>query len=153
MFRHAALNRRCLVLASHFFEWRHYQPVDSKKTIAYPYKIELAGANYFYMAGIWQPWTDKETGETMDTFAIVTTQANQLMQAIHNTKKRMPTILPEDLAWEWIMPNLTEQRIKEIASYQLPATLMSCQSIQKNFKTAEDPLAAFNYAELPAITI
>lgn len=38
------------------------------------------------MAGIWQPFTDKETGETMDTFAIVTTKANALMEQLHNHK-------------------------------------------------------------------
>ncbi len=153
MFRNAALNRRCLVLASHFFEWRHYKPDGEKKAISYPYKIALADTDYFYLAGIWQPWTDKETGETMDTFAIVTTKANELMEAVHNTKKRMPTILTEDLAWEWIMNDLSEQRIKEIASFQFPSELMTAQTIQKNFKIAEDPLEEFKYAELPALDI
>ena len=108
MFRSAALKRRCLVLATHFFEWRHYKPEGEKKPKAYPYMIELNDANYFYMAGIWQPWTDKETGETMDTFAIVTTRANSFMSEVHNTKKRQPAILNEDLAWEWIMEDISE---------------------------------------------
>ncbi len=60
MFKHAALTRRCLVLASHFFEWRHFKPLGEKKPHAYPYKIELKNADYFYMAGIWQPFVDKE---------------------------------------------------------------------------------------------
>lgn len=149
MFRNAALKRRCLVIASHFFEWRHYKPEGEKKTISYPYKIEVADADYFYMAGIWQSWTDKETGETMDTFAIVTTKANSLMEEVHNTKKRMPTILPEDLAWEWIMTDLSENKIKELASFQFPAESMTAHTIQRNFKIAEDPLAEFEYPELP----
>ena len=151
MFRNAAVKRRCLVLASHFFEWRHYQPDGAKKPISYPYKIEIADTDYFYLAGIWQPWTDKETGETMDTFAIVTTKANELMQEVHNTKKRMPTILTEELAWQWIMPNLTEEQINEIASFQIPYQLMTAHTIQKNFKLAEDPLQEFEYAELPPL--
>lgn len=151
MFRIAAIKRRCLVLASHFFEWRHYQPDGAKKPISYPYKIEIADTDYFYLAGIWQPWTDKETGETMDTFAIVTTKANELMQEVHNTKKRMPTILTEELAWQWIMPNLTEEQINEIASFQIPYQLMTAHTIQKNFKLAEDPLQEFEYAELPPL--
>ena len=151
MFRIAAIKRRCLVLASLFFEWRHYQPDGAKKPISYPYKIEIADTDYFYLAGIWQPWTDKETGETMDTFAIVTTKANELMQEVHNTKKRMPTILTEELAWQWIMPNLTEEQINEIASFQIPYQLMTAHTIQKNFKLAEDPLQEFEYAELPPL--
>jgi putative SOS response-associated peptidase YedK len=153
MFRSAALNRRCLVIASHFFEWRHYKPEGAKKDISYPYLIELNNADYFYMAGIWQPWTDKETGEMMDTFAIVTTKANELMQEVHNTKKRMPTILSEDLAWEWIMEDIDENRIKEIASFQYPSENMNAYTIQKDFKISEDPLAEFEYEELPALDI
>lgn len=153
MFRNAALKRRCLILASHFFEWRHYQPEGEKKPKAYPYTIGLTGADYFYMAGIWQPWTDRETGETFDTFAIITTRANKLMEAVHNTKKRMPTILTGDLAYEWIMQDLPEERIKEIASYQIPAASMYAHPIRKDFKFAEDPCEQEDYAELPVIDL
>lgn len=153
MFRSAALKRRCLVLCSHFFEWRHYRPEDAKKDISYPYTIGLNDADYFYMAGIWQPWTDKSTGETMDTFAIVTTKANELMEQVHNTKKRMPTILTEDLAWEWIMEDLTEDRIKRIASFQLPSEYMYAHPIRKDFKLIEEPCEEENYPELPFLDI
>ncbi len=153
MFRDAALKRRCLVIASHFFEWRHFKPEGAKKPIAYPYLIGVNDAEIFYMAGIWQPFTDKETGETMDTFAIVTTEANELMEQVHNTKKRMPTILNEDLAWRWIMEDLTEPEIKQIASYQFPSENMFAYSIAKDFKTAEDPLAEFDFAELPELDL
>lgn len=153
MFRHAALNRRCLVLASHFFEWRHFKPEGEKKSNAYPYKIELNNADYFYMAGIWQPFVDKSTGETFDSFAIVTTEANELMQAVHNTKKRMPTILPDDLAWKWISDGLTENEIKQIATFQFPSSEMKASSIIKSFKNALDPLEECDYPELPHILL
>jgi putative SOS response-associated peptidase YedK len=38
---------------------------------------------------IWEPWTDTSTGEHVETVAIVTTQANKLMEIVHNSKKRM----------------------------------------------------------------
>ena len=151
MFRNAALHRRCLVLASHFYEWRNYRPTGAKKDIAYPYTIGVTNADYFYMAGIWQTFTDKLTGETMDTFAVVTTSANKLMQSIHNTKQRMPTILTEALAYEWIMDDLPEDRINAIAAYQLPAENMCAHTIAKDFKIKEDPTAAFVYDELPEL--
>lgn len=153
MFRAAALKRRCLVLATHFYEWRHYKPDGAKKENAYPYLIEITNCDYFYMAGIWQPWTDKSTGETMDTFAIVTTKANELMEQVHNKKKRMPTILPEGLAYEWIMDELSEDRIKEIASFQYSADDMAAHTIAKDFKTAYDPTAPFEYEELPELDL
>jgi hypothetical protein len=44
-----------------------------------PY-ISLKDKSYFYMAGIWQPWTYKVAGEYVETFSIVTTKANKLME-------------------------------------------------------------------------
>ncbi len=156
MFRDSALKRRCLVLSSGFYEWRHFQPEGAKKPQTYPYHITVASEKpepLFFMAGIYQTWTDKETGETMDTFAIVTTQANELMQQVHNVKKRMPTILPKHLAEEWISDGLSENRIKEIASYQYPSNEMKAYTIQKKFRTSENPTEKYIYQELPEIIL
>jgi putative SOS response-associated peptidase YedK len=154
MFRHAALHNRCLVLATHFYEWRKYKPVGAKKEIAYPYAIEVNNAPYFYMAGIWQPWVDKQTGEALNTFAIVTTAANPLMQAVHNVKRRMPTILTQELAHQWIMnEHLTETQIKQIAQYQLPSNQMQAYTIAKDFKLLQNPLAHYEYEGLPPLAV
>lgn len=151
MFRDSALKRRCLVLSSGFFEWRHYKPEGAKKDIAYPYYIHLPDREYFFMAGIYQPWIDKATGEVMDTFAIVTCPSNELMTQVHNKKKRMPTILPDNLAYEWISPGLTEERIKEIATHQHAVEEMSAYAIRKDFREAGDPTEPFTYYDLPPI--
>lgn len=153
MFGNAIRKRRCLVLATHFFEWRHYKPEGEKKPITFPYTIGVNYSEYFYLAGLWQSWNDRETGETQDTFAIITTQANELMSQVHNTKKRMPTILPPDLAYEWIMEDLSEQRIQELASYQLPSEEMYAYTIPKDFKTLEEPCVPYEYSELPDLDI
>lgn len=153
MWRPAALSKRCLVIASHFYEWRHYKPEGAKKELTYPYAITANDQDYFYMAGIYNTWTNKSTGEIIDTFAIVTTAANDLMKVVHNKKERMPTILPENLAWEWIMEDLTEERIQQIASYQLPSEEMHAYTIAKDFREAQDPLAPFEYEDLPDLDI
>jgi putative SOS response-associated peptidase YedK len=151
LYKPAALNYRCLVPSTGFFEWRHYKPTGAKKDIAYPYYISLATQSLFYMAGIYQPWTDKETGETMDTFSIVTTKANGLMEQIHNKKKRMPTILNEAQANEWLQPNLSEAKIMELASSIYDASYMSAYTIDKSFRTSSEPLEQFEYPELAKI--
>ncbi len=151
LFKPAALNYRCLVPSTGFFEWRHYKPIGAKKDIAYPYFISLTDQPLFYMAGIYQPWTDKETGETMDTFSIVTTKANALMEQIHNKKKRMPTILNEVQASAWLQANLSEAKIMELASSKYDASCMSAYTIDKNFRTSSDPLEQFEYPELTEI--
>jgi len=151
LFKPAALNNRCLVLSSGFYEWRHYKPAGAKKEIAYPYFITIKEQPLFYMAGIFQPWTDKETGETMDTFSIVTTKANAFMEQIHNKKKRMPTILTEAQASEWLNPCLSESKIMELASITYDANQLSAYTLDKSFRTASNPMEAFNYPELPGL--
>jgi putative SOS response-associated peptidase YedK len=152
MFRDAAINRRCLIPISWFFEWRHLHLDGAKKATTFPYIISLPAKEYFYVAGIYQPWIDKQTGETIDTFAVITTKANNFMEQVHNVKKRMPTILTEDLAYEWIMQELSEQRIQEIANFQIDSTLMDAYTIKKEFRILENPTEHFEYVLLPLIT-
>lgn len=144
-YQQAAKQRRCLVLSSWFFEWRHIfgtnkRTGEPKKTPdKYPYLISLKDKDYFFFAGIWQPWTDLETGETVNTYSVVTTAANPLMEIIHNTKKRMPVILPDDLALEWVSEGLSDQRIREIASYQYSWKDMTAHLVDKDFRKSIDP--------------
>ena len=105
------------------------------------------------MAGIWQPWTDQQTGEQIDTMSIVTTDANYIMKQVHNSKNRMPTILGDELAWEWMMDEISEERITEIATNQYPAELMQAYSIEKEFRSAVEPTTAFKYEELPDLVL
>lgn len=154
MFRDAALKRRCLVLSSGFYEWRHYKPEGEKKPLTYPYHVTVATDQeepLFLMAGIYQPWVDTETGEVKNSFAIVTTAANKIMEQVHNVKKRMPTILPKELAEEWISEGLSEERIMEIASYQFPSDEMRVWPIRKDFRSLEEPWEEFHYDELPEL--
>ncbi|MCY7421519.1 MAG: SOS response-associated peptidase [Chitinophagaceae bacterium] len=159
MYREAALKRRCLFISTGFYEWRHIFPMGKKgqplKTaVKYPYHIRTKTTNEIHLtAGIWQSWTDRETGETVDTCALVTTKANKMMEQIHNSKKRMPCILTEALAGEWISDGLSEARIVELATFQYPSQEMEAWSIQKDFKTALDPLETFEYTDLPALEL
>jgi putative SOS response-associated peptidase YedK len=89
----------------------------------------------------------------METFVIVTTKANKLMEQIHNTKKRMPTLLNEDLAYEWLFDNLSEERILEIAGAQYPSEAMQACAIAKDFREALEPTKEFAYEDLPALEL
>ncbi len=145
MFSKAARERRCLMLSSGFYEWRHYRG----KT--YPYFIRVKWRDMFYQAGIWQPWTDKESGERMNTFALVTTKANPLLSKIHNKRKRMPVILTDELKEEWMQKDLSDQRIKAIATFQFPAQALEYWTICRDFREALHPQEPFTYEDLPAI--
>ncbi len=154
MFRDAGMKRRCLILSSGFFEHRHVTVMGKRgKPLAtpakFPYHITVKDNPVFMMAGVYQPWTDKLTGETKETFAIITTEANDLMTQIHNSKMRMPVILPDILADEWTNPDLTEERITQIATYQYPADDMKAHTVAKNFLENIDPTEEFIYPDLP----
>lgn len=157
IFRNAALERRCLVLSSGFYEWRHYHAISKKtgqplKTATkYPYFISLKNREYFFMAGVWQAWEDRETGEYEETFAVLTTASNELLSQVHNSKMRMPLILSDELAEEWLLGNPDESRIREMASYQYPSSQMQAFTIAKDFREAHDPLRPVHYEELPAL--
>ncbi len=65
----------------------------------------------------------------------------------------MPTILNEDLAYEWLLGNLDEQRILEIASTQYPAEEMQACTIAKDFREVLEPAKAFEYEDVPALEL
>ena len=75
------------------------------------------------------------------------------MKQVHNSKMRQPTILTEDLAWEWLFGDLSEDRITEIGKYQFPAEQMEVYTLPKDFREALDPTECFDYAELPALEL
>ncbi|PKA97800.1 putative SOS response-associated peptidase YedK [Flavobacteriaceae bacterium MAR_2009_75] len=109
-FRASAKNKRCLIFVDGFYEHHHF------KGETYPHYIYRKDGEPFAMAGLWGEWTDKETGEVLNTFSIVTTEANPMMAKIHNNPKlpepRMPVILPEELEDKWL-EEYDDELIKE----------------------------------------
>ena len=93
-FRGPVRHRRCIVPASGFYEW------GRQGTGKQPYCVRPAAAEVFALAGIWDHWEGKQ-GEVIESVAIITTSANELMQPIHD---RMPVIFEEEDVAEWIAP-------------------------------------------------
>lgn len=90
--------QRCLVPATGFYEWQVVKGQKHKQ----PYNIGLKSRPVFAMAGLWEASVEPETGSTVNSFTIITTDANPLMAKIHNTKKRMPVILDEENYKAWL---------------------------------------------------
>ena len=90
MFRDAYAKRRCILPIDAFFEWK---PILGQK-VKEPFAIGMRDRSPFGLAGLWENWKDPSTGEWVRTFAVITTNANELVAEIHD---RMPAILrPED---------------------------------------------------------
>ena len=92
-YKDAFLHRRCIVPLSGFYEW---QRLDQTKR---PFAIHLKEDPIMSVAGVWEHWQSKETEETVDSFSILTIQANSLMEKIH---ARMPVILDRKDEASWL---------------------------------------------------
>jgi len=110
-FRDSAESKHCLLYVDGFYDHHHY--AGGK----YPFFIRLKDDEPFALAGLWAEWINSLTKAKLISFAIVTTNANQIMNRIHNNPDRegprMPVILNEDMADEWLKPGLTPKGMKE----------------------------------------
>ncbi len=99
MLRHPAISRRCLIPADGFYEWT--SATGSRPS--QPLHIRLKGGGLFAFAGIYAGRRDG-----LDTYAIVTTEPNELVAPIHN---RMPVMLDPDDEALWLDSAVTIQRL------------------------------------------
>lgn len=108
-FRAAFRHRRCLVLASGFFEW------DKAGGSRQPYYITRKDGAPMAFAGLWEHWEDKAGNNIIDSCTILTTVPNKEVSRLHN---RMPVILePRDLDL-WLDPQ--EARVDELKTLLRP---------------------------------
>ena len=84
-FRDAYAARRCLVPADAFYEWKAAGKVKQ------PYAIARRDRAPFALAGLWENWKDKSSGDWVRTFTIVTFAAPGLVLA--PLAMKLPAIL------------------------------------------------------------
>ncbi|HXW49387.1 MAG TPA: SOS response-associated peptidase [Xanthobacteraceae bacterium] len=82
--------RRCLVIADGYYEWR-----DRDRQ---PFAVALGNRGPMTLAGLWDSWRAPD-GDTIRSFAIVTTAANDLLAPLHD---RMPVLLAPDCWADWL---------------------------------------------------
>ncbi|MBK6835051.1 MAG: SOS response-associated peptidase [Bacteroidetes bacterium] len=140
-------SKRCLVPVTGFFEWRE---VNKQK---YPYHIHAGKEEIFCLGGIYDEWVNKQTGELINSFSIITTEANPLMAKIHNNKLRMPFIVPPEKEEQWLTTTIKEEELKQL---MLPfdENEMQAYTISKRITSrldnpnAEETILPFSYPEL-----
>ena len=89
-------SKRCIIPVRGFYEWQH--TVNGK----IPWYIFSADGEILSLAGLFSEWVQSDTGEVLGTFTVITTDANEMMSGIHNSKKRMPAILNRQDEKRWI---------------------------------------------------
>ena len=149
-FRNSITTKRCLLGVNGFYEWH-----DQNK-MKYPYFIHTKSKDIFSLGCIYESWIDKATGEIRNTFSILTTPANPLMERIHNLKKRMPLILSPEDEKRWIEPNLTRDQINELIkpypeSDMIAYTVSQNVNSQKNNRNVAQSQEKVDYPELSSL--
>lgn len=142
--------KRCLIPCTGFFEWRW---LDEKGKTKIPYYIHMKDQPVFSIAGLYSRWIDRSKDERYYSYTVLTTKANEMMGTIHNSKKRMPVILPREYEKDWLNPNLTKEDVLALCQ-PIDDKRMTAHTISKRItsKTEEtnvpEVLHAQEYQEL-----
>lgn len=146
-FRSSIRTRRCLIPVNGFYENRD---VKGRK---FPYFVHPANSEIFWLGGLFDRWTDRDSGEVIDSCSIITTNANHLMSKIHNLKLRMPLIIPEDKLLIWLDPDLPDESIQQLMQ-PYPEKEMEAYTVSKlvnrkrDHTNMEEVSMPFRYPEL-----
>jgi len=120
--------RRCLVPVDNFFEW--------KKTEAgkQPYAIAFADRGTMALAGLWENWKSP-AGEWVRSFAIVTTEPNELCAELHS---RMPVILLSEAWPAWLAEEPADVRQPKVLLAPYPSEEMVCWPVRTRVGNVEN---------------
>lgn len=140
-FREAVRQRRCLIPASGFYEWKR------EGTLKVPYYFSRPDGQFFAFAGLWERWRTAE-GNWLTTCTIINTSANDWMRPWH---ERMPLILPPELWNLWLKPTTTdwEDLLQVVAAQRDPPLTMRPVSLAVNDVRRDDPSCLDPFIEPP----
>ncbi|MEO7908171.1 MAG: SOS response-associated peptidase [Roseiflexaceae bacterium] len=120
VFRGPFKNRRCLVPATAFYEWRK---TDQGKQ---PYCIRLKDAELFAFAGLYDVWQDAD-GNELYSYTVITTAPNDLVAPIHN---RMPVIFRQEDEDAWLNQESDSARLLSLLK-AYPADAMQAYPVSR----------------------
>ncbi len=121
-YRAAFKQRRCLIPATGFYEWKKQ---DGAKQ---PYLFRRKDAAPFAFAGLWERWSDSDSGEVVETFTILTCKPNELVAPVHN---RMPVILARDDFEFWLDPANADVAALDELLGPCPADAFECYPVSR----------------------
>jgi putative SOS response-associated peptidase YedK len=125
-FSKALKERRCLVPADGFYEWKR----DAKGRSQQAYYFQRRGGEAYMMAGLYWP----AEAEQPENYLVLTTAPNELLEPIHD---RMPVMLPEDDAKRWIDPALSAEEARQLCR-TYPASEMTAYPVSTVVNSAKN---------------
>lgn len=133
-FKNSIQSNRCVIPVDNFFEYKHVK--EGTETLKLPYLIHPVSQPFFNLAGIFSNYRNPETDKWLTTFSIVTEPANVFMAEIHNSAKRMPLMLSNELINDWINPSSPPQLIDEIMRFSCDDSHLAAFRIRQDLKKA-----------------
>lgn len=124
-------HNRCIIPVTGFFE-PHRLP-DGK---AQYYYTTLKDQEIFSIAGLWDEWTNPQTGEKVLSFVLITTEANAMMRKIHNGGSnpfRMPKILTSEQERLWLDPAIVSTEAVTALLTVYPEEEMTAWAVRQEF--------------------
>ncbi len=115
-YRNSFKNRRCLIPADGFYEWR--KNPDGTKT---PMYIRMKDQELFMFAGLWDTWRNAD-GVDVRSCTIITTTPNGLMSSIHD---RMPVIIPKEAYVDWEIGDVPQEWLRSYPGEKMEAFSVS----------------------------
>ena len=94
-----SINNRCLIIVTGYYEWRWQDEKGKQKE---KYLINSQEDEIFCLAGLYSDWLNPDSGELLNTYMILTSEADKTMQYVHNHKKRMPVMLKKADEKKWL---------------------------------------------------
>jgi putative SOS response-associated peptidase YedK len=128
-YRIPIIRKRCLIPSTGYFEFHH----EGKETI--PYYLFLKNEEIFSLGGIYDIWHNPETKEAIQTFSILTTQANDLCAKIHNGGTppfRMPLVIDKKDEKQWLNNSLNVGDIRHFFR-PYPSIGMNTYPVSRDF--------------------
>lgn len=113
-FKEPYQKRRCVVPVSGFYEWCR----ENNRKV--PYFITPQDSPGMLLAGLWDAWRNKESGETLLSFTVLTTAANAALEFVHH---RMPVMLSIEEARQWLDVDIPTRELEHLFASRLPMSL------------------------------
>jgi putative SOS response-associated peptidase YedK len=143
-FREALRKRRCVLPAEGFFEWKR----EGRRR--QPYFIRRRDREPLYMAGLWESWISSEDGREIETTAILTTKANDLLVELH---ERMPVLLQADGVTLWLDESVTNPKCFLPLYVSFPAELLVVEPVSDRVNSVKyDDAKCLEVVSEPATT-
>jgi putative SOS response-associated peptidase YedK len=129
-FRGAFKRNRCLIPVSGYYEW---QDTPAGKQ---PWYFTAAdGSPALTIAGLWDEWHDKVSGETLKSCTMIIAEPNKFVAEVHD---RMPVLLAEKDYESWLSAHAGQDLLKPAAEDLLQRWPVS-QRVNSSRAPDEDP--------------